>query len=90
MSKEIKKPKKKLTPMKKPLKVKWKDHFSIQGWSDNYNINPVIVTSFGVPLKETKEMLLLAQNAIYDTCNAGTGNNIAIMKSCIVSRKELK
>jgi len=76
--------------MKKALKVKWKDHFSQQGWSDSFSMKPVIVTSFGVPLRENKEVLVLAQNAAYEEGTAGAGNNIIIMKKCIISRKEIK
>lgn len=76
--------------MKKALQVKWKDHWSQQGWTDTHAMTPVIVTSFGVPMKENKEVLVLAQNAVYEDSTAGAGNNICIIKKCIVSRKELK
>lgn len=90
MSKQTKKPKKKSNSMKKAERVEWKDHFSQQGWSDSYDMNPVVVTSFGVPVRENKEVLVLAQNAVYETDTAGHGNNIIIVKKCIVSRKEIK
>lgn len=81
---------KKKTKMQSALRVKWKDHFSFQGRTDKTDSTPVIVTSFGVPIKEDKEMLVLAQNCTYDSGNAGAGNTMAIIKKCIVSRKKIK
>lgn len=76
--------------MKRPLRVEWNDHFSQQGWTDASDLKPVIVTSFGIPLRENKEVLVLAQNATYETGVAGSGNVIVIMKKCIISSKVMK
>ena len=88
MIKRKKKPTKKSQSILKPIQVEWEDHFSIQGWNNTIDENPVIVSSVGFVLKETPKMLVLSQNGTEE--KVGVGNNIAIIKKCIVKRKLLK
>jgi len=89
MNKRKKKPTKK-SRTTSPILVEWEDHFSCQGWQQETNSNPVLVSSLGWIIKETPKMLVLAQNGTKEDMKAGFGNNIAIIKKCIVKRKILK
>lgn len=81
---------KKKTKLPNPVLVKWLDHFSKQGWGEADDCQPIEVSSVGYVIKDTKKMLVLAQDAHYESGYAGFGNNIAIMKGCIVSKKAIK
>ena len=72
------------------LRVEWLDHWSSNGWQPSeVDITALPIVTVGFKAQETKDMLLLAQNADYQQ-KPTKGNVMSIIKKCIVSRKKLK
>ena len=75
-----------------PEIVVWNDHGVACGWYEHEDVEPTAsiypVTSFGWPVKETKEVLVLAGTVSGDNTTSATRQYI--LKSCIVERKKVK
>ena len=77
----------------KPVYIKWKDHcsFDSQHWRDyettDYLVELVVASTMGWVLKETDDVVVVAQTI--DPKNEKFSGVMAILKSCIIERREL-
>lgn len=87
----MKKKTKKNKNLGKKLHIRWEDHFSTNGrWFtiEELNLRPHINESVGMLVHEDDKAVVLASS--WSTINNTFNDPVYILKSCIVSRKNMK